>query len=153
MNRCGLALPGHVRARWSNQARGRGQEWLGERDDPAAKSELAVADIGEFQGPDLPGAEGVEGDQSDGEGGGGPTVADSLVASGVGRRHPGDPPNRVEEAGARVEIIETAPLSPEEAADIEPDRAPPLRPRPPVGPRSPLPSGPAPPSSVPPPSS
>jgi len=53
----------------------------------------------------------------------GTSVADSLVASGVARRHPGDPPNRVEVAGARVEIIETAPVNPDEAADIEPDRA------------------------------
>ncbi len=54
---------------------------------------------------------------------GGTSVADSLVAAGVARRHLGDPANRVEVAGARVEIIETAPISPEEAADIEPDRA------------------------------
>lgn len=52
----------------------------------------------------------------------GNSVADSLVASGVARRHPGDPPNRVEVAGARVENIETAPLGPDQAAGIEADR-------------------------------
>jgi hypothetical protein len=54
---------------------------------------------------------------------GGTSAADSLVASGVARRRPGDPPNRVEVAGTRVEIIETAPLNPAQAADIEPDMA------------------------------
>lgn len=54
---------------------------------------------------------------------GGTSVAQHLVAEGVAEHLPGDPPNRVDVAGARVEIIETAPIDPADAADIEPERA------------------------------